>query len=1029
MKYLAGDALAAAIIGKGGSTIAEIRTSCNAKLGLTDKGEIFPGTECRVLTVQANSEADLNQVSAQVIEKLVELVKSVGASEACGNDGELKLRALVPRGAVGSIIGKGGGVIKELRESTGAKISIGEPVGAGQNAEQIISISGSAEALRTVLAEVNRQIQLLANEPWFSTWSSSSSTMKALSNGMALTNPLLGGQTSGITTMMQVAQGMPNYVMEDSRGFALSCVVPNRLVGYPSVDQDLPLQPINQLELPILCKSNTAFFVIFAMELKPVLVKKDTPRKDRPRKVTLEESEVVVITDQQHEKLPKESYPKELRGSEHHKDRSRSSGSSGCLLPGKLQLEKQQPRSNSPDQKTLQDQIEQLETGWAKCVSDFRAQAEEVLMQHLDSLEEIQQAHEFEVANLMAENFLLREKLSLKTSEQVQGVMFQNMIPEPKKKATRGAGNRNAFQDVFVGCEAFDGRSGEDDDDASSKQTGPPPPSQLPPPSGHAPPGKQIGRKGKNQPGGTWQAFMAWVPTGASMQNPEPWKPLPQHEINAQGNLALFICHYREKEKGKRQVMKRKEPSDALAVLPGVPSDERHHKGDDDDSDSDSGRSLAGEEQFELLELWSASKKQAKKMKRGTLFLEYLGAGHKKSFRSILLSMIIATIPIISLFSYLRFDPTGAETPEPRSQAETESSMPFREEEDDYEEPVPHGWILNPDSNTRIAWDLGSLIMVLYDMVMIPMQAYDMPENAFLDFMEWTTRLFWTFDPRVELELYWGDFDGSPSRQTWQNRGSGGDIFFSCITGVVMTDGSVEYNIRIILKRYAKTWLTMDLIIVLSDWSEVVFSSGGPEILGVGFSNIWIWVAMLSFARTTRIVRIVRLLRLVRMQEIMANVTERIQSETLGPLVQVCKVLIVLLTISHFTGCLWFAVGARNTSESTWVKVLGYETQGVDAQYLAALHWALSQCRGPEVCGMDEISPASALERLFAVAVGGLIFVVALVMVGVFTSGLTQQYIIGGSGARQLATLKRYLKQNNVSKATTTLGVCLEFVI
>ena len=42
---------------------------------------------------------------------------------------------------------------------------------------------------------------------------------------------------------------------------------------------------------------------------------------------------------------------------------------------------------------------------------------------------------------------------------------------------------------------------------------------------------------------------------------------------------------------------------------------------------------------------------------------------------------------------------------------------------------------------------------------------------------------------------------------------------------------------------------------------------------------------------------------------------------------------------------------------------------------------------------------------------------IALVMLGVFTSGLTQQYIIGGSGARQLATLKRYLKQNNVSKA------------
>eukprot|EP00913_Durusdinium_trenchii_P001306 g1204.t1 len=103
------------------------------------------------------------------------------------------------------------------------------------------------------------------------------------------------------------------------------------------------------------------------------------------------------------------------------------------------------------------------------------------------------------------------------------------------------------------------------------------------------------------------------------------------------------------------------------------------------------------------------------------------------------------------------------------------------------------------------------------------------------------------------------------------------------------------------------------------------------------------------------------------------------------------------------------------TTEDTWVKSLGYNNDTVDSQYLASLHWAIAQFSG----GMDEISPASPLERLFAVAVQTTIFVIALVMLGVFTSGLTQQYIIGGSGARQLATLKRYLKQNNVSKATT----------
>merc|ERR1712159_464967 len=47
---------------------------------------------------------------------------------------------------------------------------------------------------------------------------------------------------------------------------------------------------------------------------------------------------------------------------------------------------------------------------------------------------------------------------------------------------------------------------------------------------------KVTGRKGQKhkkgqreeQHGGSWQQFMAWVPNGAALMNPEPWKPLPQ---------------------------------------------------------------------------------------------------------------------------------------------------------------------------------------------------------------------------------------------------------------------------------------------------------------------------------------------------------------------------------------------------------------------------------------------------------------------------------------------------------------------
>lgn len=239
MKYLVSEALTSAIIGKAGAVIAQMRTSCNAKIALTEKGEVYPATDCRVLTAQANDEAALNEVSKQIIQKLGEVVKSGGPSEAAGSDGDLKLKTLVPRQAVGGIIGKGGASIKQIRETSGAKISINDSSGPGT--EQIVSVSGSEQAITVVLTEVNRQIQMLNGEGWYSGWASSTGIVPAgqLSLGGSyggLGNPLAAitghAYTSpGIQTMIQVAGSLPPYVMEDSRGFALSCVVPNRLVG------------------------------------------------------------------------------------------------------------------------------------------------------------------------------------------------------------------------------------------------------------------------------------------------------------------------------------------------------------------------------------------------------------------------------------------------------------------------------------------------------------------------------------------------------------------------------------------------------------------------------------------------------------------------------------------------------------------------------------------------------------------------------------------------------------------------------
>jgi len=234
MKYLTPEALAAAIIGKGGAVIADLRKDYSAQLALTDKTALYMHTDCRVLTMQANDEESLNKLTKEVINKIGELVKAGSPSEGLGTEGELKLRVLMPRAAVGGVIGKEGKNIKEIQKSCGARISINEPAGTGPGADQLVLVAGPAAALEYVLTEVNKQVQMVGKEPWFQTWASANGTVQAGAGGAGQLG--WGGAppamySPGIDLMVRVAQGMPPYVMEDSRGFAMSCVVPNRFVG------------------------------------------------------------------------------------------------------------------------------------------------------------------------------------------------------------------------------------------------------------------------------------------------------------------------------------------------------------------------------------------------------------------------------------------------------------------------------------------------------------------------------------------------------------------------------------------------------------------------------------------------------------------------------------------------------------------------------------------------------------------------------------------------------------------------------
>ena len=68
---------------------------------------------------------------------------------------------------------------------------------------------------------------------------------------------------------------------------------------------------------------------------------------------------------------------------------------------------------------------------------------------------------------------------------------------------------------------------------------------------------KEKNRSNASSTGGAWQAFMAWVPTGAAMQNPEPWNPgfaMGHGVVEGRGEKLCGIEHIERNWNGGRPV-------------------------------------------------------------------------------------------------------------------------------------------------------------------------------------------------------------------------------------------------------------------------------------------------------------------------------------------------------------------------------------------------------------------------------------------------------------------------------------------
>lgn len=294
--------------------------------------------------------------------------------------------------------------------------------------------------------------------------------------------------------------------------------------------------------------------------------------------------------------------------------------------------------------------------------------------------------------------------------------------------------------------------------------------------------------------------------------------------------------------------------------------------------------------------------------------------------------------------------------------------------------------IMSPVAPFRLVWESTGLIILVYDMVMIPMQAFDLPQSNILLAMSWACLYYWTFD-----------------------------VFFTFMVGYYSAEGKLVMEFLKIAARYIQTWLALDLMIIGVDWFSII-----ARLLATGVyamesnSSAEQNLAVMRVGKVLRVLRLVRLLRVMKLSRsnFFLMMQERLASQQLFVVSNLLKNVSVLIVVSHFCACGWFAIGSiRIQGYGCWTDEYEMHKYNWVYGYLTSVHWALAQFANGEVL----IEPQNIPERLMCVFV----LMASLVIFSSFVAivGNTVQQLIQRKAQlrNQQWMMRLYLRQHDIS--------------
>ncbi|XP_056616346.1 poly(rC)-binding protein 3 [Triplophysa dalaica] len=128
------------IIGKKGETVKKMRDESGARINISDGS-----SPERIVTITGPAEV-IFKAFAMIAEKFEEDILASMINSTVTSRPPVTLRLVFPASQCGSLIGKGGSKIKEIRESTGAQVQVAGDL-LPDSTERAVTISGTPHAI------------------------------------------------------------------------------------------------------------------------------------------------------------------------------------------------------------------------------------------------------------------------------------------------------------------------------------------------------------------------------------------------------------------------------------------------------------------------------------------------------------------------------------------------------------------------------------------------------------------------------------------------------------------------------------------------------------------------------------------------------------------------------------------------------------------------------------------------------------------------------------------------------------------